>query len=87
MVEGQAVNDNEYYYICELVKMLLIKKTMDIAIKDGNGSLLSIIMKHMMLQYHHLGYKNYALACLEHVAQVQLFLASSTGSLCEHLRS
>ena len=54
---------------------------MDIAIKDGNGSLLSIIMKRMMPQYHHLGYKNYALACFEHVAQVQLFLSDRMREL------
>lgn len=59
----------------QLLKLLVLKRCLDHSIKSGNGQLLSLLMKHMMLYFHTLGYKNYALACFEHVGQCQIFLS------------
>lgn len=65
----------------QLLKVLLIKRSMDYAIKSGNGKVLSLLMKLMILYYREGGYKNYALACFEHIAQIQLFLSERNKEL------
>lgn len=65
----------------QLMKLLLLKRCMDFSIKSGDGGLLSLIIKHMMLYFHQLGYTNYANASVEHVGQCQLFLSQRMREL------
>ena len=41
-------------------------------------------MKHMIIYFHALGYKNYANACFEHVAQTEYFLSERMRELVIH---
>ena len=68
-----------------LLKLLLIKKSLDWSIKTGNGSYLSLLMKHMILYFRQLGYRNYALACFEHTAQIQIFLSDRLKELISYI--
>lgn len=63
--------------------MLLLKRSLDHAIKSADGELLSVLMKHMMLYFRQFGYKNYALACLEHIAQMEIFLSDQARELVQ----
>lgn len=74
-VVSSEEGDIQYSQTVQLLKLLILKRCLDFSIKAGNGHLLSLLMKHMMLYFHHLGYKNYALACFEHVGQSQIFLS------------
>ena len=67
-----------------LLKLLLMKRTLDWSIKTGNGNILSLLMKHMIIYFHALGYKNYANACFEHVAQTEYFLSEQMRELVIH---
>lgn len=85
-VEGQPDNsvDHTQQYCFQLVKFLLLNRCLTHAIKAGNGEQLSLLMKHFTLYFKQLGYKNYALACFEHVAQIQMFLSPQTRELVMH---
>lgn len=78
--ESDLVNN----HTLQLLRVLLIKRSLDFAIQSGNGETLSLIMKHMILYYRQLGYTNYALACLEHVAQCNIFLSPRLSTLIKH---
>lgn len=85
VIEGEDENvDLLYNYTHQLLKALLIKRAMDWAIKTGNGDVLTLLMKVMILYYREGGYKNYALACFEHIAQVQLFLSERNRELIRY---
>lgn len=68
----------------QLLNVLLIKRCLDYAIKSGNGEHVSLLMKHMVIFYRQLGYRHYALACLEHVAMCQLFLSDRCKEMVMH---
>ena len=85
-VEGKLAETDDVVvnHTHQLLKLLLLKRALDYSIKTANGNTLSLLMKHMTLYFHLLGYKNYALACFEHVAQCQLFLSERMRELIKH---
>lgn len=85
IVEGENVEESDSVnsHTQQLLKVLLMKRCLDYAIKTANGEVVSLLMKHMMLYFHKFGYRNYALACFEHVAQYGLFLSERTRELIQ----
>lgn len=85
ILEGEEAGsqDSVVAHTHQLLKVLLLKRCLDNAIKSADGAFITTIMKHMMLYFRKFGYKNYALACLEHVAQCQLFLSEQATELVQ----
>ena len=68
-----------------LLRLLIIKQAMDISIHNGDGEILTLIMKQMMLLYFkEAGNTKYALACFEHVAMIQYCLSPYMKELVVH---
>ena len=70
-VHGDKVNSHAK----ELLKMLLIKRVMDNAIRLGDGTTLALVIKHMLIYFKQLGCTKYSVAAFEFVAQQQIFLS------------
>ena len=87
VLEGKDVasstTDSVLAHTKQLLKVLLMKRCLDYAIKTANGEIVSLLIKHMILYFHKFGYKNYALACFEHVAHCQFFLSERTKELVQ----
>lgn len=58
-----------------LLKMLMLKRHLDCAIKAGDGEGVLLSLKFMLLYFKVLGNTKYALACFEAIAQNQFFLS------------
>ena len=58
-----------------LIKLLLIRKNLHTAIKYGDGSRVLLTVKHMLPYFKVNNNYKYALACLELLAQTQMFLS------------
>ena len=80
---SSSTTDSVLSHTQQLMKVLLMKRCLDYSIKTANGRVLSLLIKHMMLYFHHFPYKNYALACFEHTALVQVLLSDRDKALIE----
>lgn len=67
----------------QLIKVLLLKRCLDFAIKTADGQTLSLLMKQMTLYFRHFHYNNYASACFEHTAEIQLLLSPRMRKLIQ----
>lgn len=79
--DANSSNTIIFNHSVELLKMLLIKRILDNAIKRGDGQTLSLLLKHMLLYFKQLGCTKYTIACFEFVAQQQIFLSEKMATL------
>ena len=73
-------------YSRELIKMLLLKRHLDRAVKAGDGDRVLLSVKFMYFYFIALGHKKYALACFEMLCQQELFLSDKMKTLILHER-
>lgn len=74
-IVSPSTTDEVYLHTQELLKMLLLKRLLDISIKAGDGETLSLLTKHFMLYFKALGASKYGLAMFEYTAQQLYFLS------------
>ena len=80
----EADDDMTHQHTKQLLRLLIIKRAMDISIHNGDGERLSLIMKQTMLYFKEAGNTKYALACFEHVAMIQYCLSPYMKELVVH---
>lgn len=78
--------DTVHGHTTELLRMLLVKRLLDNAIKAGDGDTLALLIKFMTMYFKALKCPKYALACFEFTAQQELFLSEKMKVLVRQER-
>lgn len=85
-VQTNITNDGLAAHTRELLKMLLLKRHLDSAIKSGNGEAVYLSIKFMFLYFSVLGNTKYRIACFDMMGQVEIFASDKMKELIIHER-
>ena len=75
VVHSEDIKDDVVAHTILLTKLLLLRKNLHSAIKLGDGQRVVLTVKHMMPYFKANNSYKYALACLELIAQLEIFLS------------